>query len=155
MILYHGSNEIVIFPEIRQARFHKDFFWGFYCTKYERQARRWAARYGNKGYLNYYEYTPNDELLYKNFPEMTEEWLDFVIDCRRGKPHRYDIVEGPMADDTIYNYLQDYMDGRISRAAFWELAKFKYPTHQLSFHTVSALNTLKFIGSEAVDGSKK
>ena len=136
MILYHGSNEIVIFPEIRQARFHKDFFWGFYCT-------------------NYYEYTPNDELLYKNFPEMTEEWLDFVIDCRRGKPHRYDIVEGPMADDTIYNYLQDYMDGRISRAAFWELAKFKYPTHQLSFHTVSALNTLKFIGSEAVDGSKK
>lgn len=105
--------------------------------------------------MNYYEYTPNDELLYKNFPEMTEEWLDFVIDCRRGKPHRYDIVEGPMADDTIYNYLQDYMDGRISRAAFWELAKFKYPTHQLSFHTVSALNTLKFIGSEAVDGSKK
>lgn len=38
-------------------------------------------------------------------------------------------VDGPMADDTIYNYVQNYMDGKISRAAFWELAKFKYPTH--------------------------
>ena len=34
------------------------------------------------------------------------------------------------------------MDGKISRAAFWELAKFKYPTHQISFHTISALDTL-------------
>ena len=73
----------------------------------------------------------------------------------RGKSHTYDIVEGPMADDTIYNYVQNYMDGKISRAAFWELAKFKYPTHQISFHTISALDTLKYIGSEVVYGNKK
>ena len=30
-----------------------------------------------------------------------------------------------MADDTIYNYLQNYLDGKISRVAFWELVKFK------------------------------
>lgn len=34
-------------------------------------------------------------------------------------------------------------------------AKFKCPTHQISFHTVSALDTLKFIGSEVVYGNKK
>ena len=28
-----------------------------------------------------------------------------------------------MADDTIYNYVQNYMDGKISREAFWELGK--------------------------------
>ena len=66
-----------------------------------------------------------------------------------------DIVEGPMADDTIYNYIQNFIDGKISRAAFWELAKFKYPTHQISFHTISALDTLKFLGSEEVYGNKK
>ena len=65
------------------------------------------------------------------------------------------IVEGPMADDTIYNYIQNYLDGKISRAAFWELAKFKYPTHQISFHTISALDTLTFVGSEAVYENKK
>lgn len=78
---------------------------------------------------------------------MTEEWLDFIIACRNGQSHSYDIVEGPMADDTIYNYLQNYLDGKISRVAFWELVKFKYPTHQISFHTIQALDTLKFVGS--------
>lgn len=86
---------------------------------------------------------------------MTEGWLDFIISCRQGKSHTYDIAEGPMADDTIYNDIQNYMDGKISRAAFWELAKFRYPTHQISFHTISALDTLTFIGSEVVYGNKK
>ena len=86
---------------------------------------------------------------------MTEEWLDFIVACRRGNPHAYDIVEGPMADDTIYNYIQNYMDGKISRAAFWELARFKYPTHQISFHSVQALDTLDFVGSEVVYGKQK
>ena len=31
MILYHGSKEIVEFPEIRIARYNKDFYFGFYC----------------------------------------------------------------------------------------------------------------------------
>lgn len=29
MILYHGSYGTVEFPEIRKARFHKDFYFGF------------------------------------------------------------------------------------------------------------------------------
>lgn len=76
---------------------------------------------------------------------MTEEWLDFIVACRTGKAHDYDIVEGPMADDTIYNYVQGFIDGKFSRAAFWELAKFKCPTHQISFHTARALTTLRFL----------
>ncbi len=31
--LYHGSGQIVEFPEIRKTRYTKDFSWGFYCTK--------------------------------------------------------------------------------------------------------------------------
>ena len=155
MILYHGSKEIVEYPEIRRARFNKDFYFGFYCTNIEKQAERWATRYGEKGYINKYEYTANTELKILKFEKMTEEWLDFIIACRNGQSHSYDIVEGPMADDTIYNYLQNYLDGKISRDAFWELVKFKYPTHQISFHTIQALDTLKFVGSEVVYGSEK
>lgn len=155
MILYHGSKEVVEYPEIRTALYHKDFHWGFYCTRLPEQAKRWATRYGKAGYLNCYQYIPNDHLNCLFFEKMTEEWLDFIVDCRSGKPHEYDIVEGPMADDTIYNYIQNYIDGKISRSAFWELAKFKYPTHQISFHTISALDTLKFVESEVVYGDKK
>lgn len=50
---------------------------------------------------------------------MTEEWLDFIADCRSGKDHEYDIVIGAMADDQIYNFVSDYIDGVITREQFW------------------------------------
>ena len=144
MILYHGSREVVKTPEIRILRYSKDFYFGFYCTLMREQAKRWAVRFSGKGIVNEYEYVQGISLKISNFPEMTEEWLDFIIDCRRGKSHDYDIVECPMANDTIFNYIQDFIDGKISRSAFWELAKFKKPTHQISFHTARALETLTF-----------
>ena len=52
---------------------------------------------------------------------MTVECVDFVADFRRGIEHDYDIVEGPMADDQIWNFVEGFIDGRISRSAFWEL----------------------------------
>jgi hypothetical protein len=108
------------------------------------QADRWATRFGD-GIVNIYEYTEDSALKNLVFPKMTEEWLDFIAACRNGTPHDYDIVEGPMADDTIYNFVQGFLDGKYSREMFWSLAKFKNPTHQISFHTVDALKTLKFI----------
>lgn len=143
-IIYHGSSQIVEMPEIRVTKYNKDFYFGFYCTVMEKQAKRWATRFGEAGYISVFEYTPNPELKTLTFEKMTEEWLDFIVSCRTGTGHDYDIVEGPMADDTIYNYVQGFIDGKYSRAAFWELAKFKYPTHQISFHTARALTTLKF-----------
>lgn len=144
-IVYHGGKEIIRFPEIRTAKYNKDFYFGFYCTRFEEQAKRWATRYGQNGVVNKYSYTLSEKLRYLIFPEMTEEWLDFIVSCRSGNSHDYDIVEGPMADDTIFNYVQGFIDGEISRAAFWELAKFKRPTHQISFHTARALATLDFL----------
>ena len=145
IILYHGSKEIVEFPEIRIQKYNKDFYFGFYCTLFPEQAIRWATRYDGKGYLNEYQYVPDSSLNVKTFSEMSEEWLDFIVACRMGNAHDYDIVEGPMADDTIFNYVQNFLDGKISREAFWSLAKFKKPTHQISFHTAKALTTLHFL----------
>lgn len=145
IILYHGSKEIVEFPEIRTARYHKDFYFGFYCTVYKEQAVRWAVRYTGIGKISEFEYIPNEKLRILHFEEMTEEWLDFIVACRRGQSHDYDVVEGPMADDTIFNYIQNFIDGKITRAAFWELARFKRPTHQISFHTARALAALRFV----------
>ena len=81
---------------------------------------------------------------------MTEEWLDFIISCRHGQPHTYDIVIGAMADDQIYNYISDYIDGIITREQFWVLAKFKYPTHQINFCSPAALKCLEYVSSEEV-----
>ena len=146
--LYHGSRMNVNHPEIRQSRFHQDFSTGFYCTELKGQAIRWATRYPGIGYVNEYAYTENPALSVKHFATMTEEWLDFIVACRTGISHEYDIVEGPMADDTIFSYVQDFLDGKISREAFWVLAKFKKPTHQICFHTARALQTLSYVSHE-------
>ena len=49
--------------------------------------------------INEYVYVPDDTLKILKFSEMSEEWLDFIVSCRLGNPHDYDIVEGPMASD--------------------------------------------------------
>ena len=151
MIVYHGSKMIVESPEIRIAKYNKDFYFGFYCTLFPEQAIRWATRFNGTGYLNEYLYTPNEHLNVKIFPEMTEEWLDFIVSCRLGHSHNYDIVEGPMADDTIWNFVNDYLANNISKAVFWEYAKFKHPTHQISFHSIRALGCLQYERSEIVN----
>ena len=101
MKLYYGSNVAVKVSEIRSVGFYKDFGYGFYCMAFEKQARRRALIKHPEHIVSIYDYTPDEELKVLSFPSMTEAWLDFVVDCRRGLPHGYDIVEGPMADDTI------------------------------------------------------
>lgn len=148
MMIYHGSNVEVSSPRILVNGFYKDFGFGFYCTNIEKQAKRWALTKRGKSVVNLYEYTPNENLNKLIFETMTEEWLDFVANCRIGVEHQYDIVEGPMADDQVWDFVEDFISGRISRAAFWELVKFKYPTHQIVFCTQKALETLHYKGSE-------
>jgi hypothetical protein len=114
IIVYHGSLQEVQFPEIKIGKYNKDFYFGFYVTLFEDQAKRWATRLNGKGIVSAYQYTPNHDLKILKFPTMTEEWLDFTDDA-------------------------------ISREAFWALAKFKKPTHQMSFHTARALTTLSFL----------
>ena len=110
MELYHASKEIVKYPEIRKAKYTKDFSWGFYCTNNIQQAIRWANRGAGDPVINYYEYEPNDSLKILKFPEMSDEWLDFIAQCR---------------------------------------------SHQISFHTLSALDCLTYKKSEVVYDRKR
>ena len=148
-IIYHGSYCEVKNPELKSGKYSKDFGTGFYCTILEEQAIKWAQKYETP-IVNKYEYEENQSLKIKEFTLMTEEWLDFIINCRSGKKHNYDIVIGAMVDDQIYNYITDLMSGAITRSAFWELAKFRHPTHQIAFCTTKALQCIKFIGTDKI-----
>ena len=149
MTVYHGGYMPVEQPQIRIGRNTKDFGMGFYCTVIKEQAQRWARRYDTK-IVSIYEVRLNSDLKIKEFKSMTDEWLDFIIACRSGKAHDYDIVIGAMANDQIYNYISDYIDGAITREQFWVLAKFKYPTHQINFCTRESLRCLSYRGFEEV-----
>ena len=133
MKLYNGSAFKIENPKILTSGFYKDFGYGFYCTNIEKQAKRWAATRGKQHIVNVYSYVEDENLKILKFDNMTEEWLDFVIDCRKGIEH-----------DTIWDYIEDFIDGKITREAFWVLVKFKYPTHQIVFATDRALKTIHF-----------
>lgn len=131
-IIYHGSCYQVKEPNIIKGKYAKDFGNGFYCTILREQAEKWARKY-DTSFINVYESHDNPSLKIKEFTIMTEEWLDFIINCHNGKEHQYDIVVGAMAEDQVYNYVNDLINGIITREVFWELAKFKHPTHQIAF----------------------
>ena len=149
MTVYHGGYQPVKEPEIRIGRNTKHFGNGFYCTIIKEQAQRWGKRYDTK-IVSIYDVCLNPKLNILEFEEMSEKWLDFIVACRSGKMHDYDIVIGAMADDQIYNFISDYMDGVITREQFWVLAKFKYPTHQIAFCSEEALKCLEYRNFEEV-----
>ena len=148
-VIYHGSYGKIENPRMLEGKYTKDFGTGFYCTILKEQAEKWAKKYDTP-IINEYEYDENPNLRIKNFTVMTEEWIDFIINSRNGETHDYDIVIGAMADDQVYNYITDLIQGQITREAFWELAKFRHPTHQIAFCTDEALKCLKFIGVREV-----
>ena len=149
MKIFHGGYCPVKNPKIMKGNFPKDFGTGFYCTELEEQALRWAQRY-DTAVISVFDYSPDENHKLLIFKEMTEEWLDFIVECRSGKPHKFDVVIGAMANDQIYNYISDFINHIITREQFWVLAKFKYPTHQICFCTKKALDCLKFINSKKI-----
>jgi hypothetical protein len=153
MILYHGGYCSIETPQIIQGKYAKDSGPGFYCAQLKEQAARWSRRFKTPVIISIYNFKQNDDLKIIEFADMSEAWLDFIVACRSGERHDYDIVKGAMANDQIFSYIADYISGILTREQFWVLAKFKRPTNQISFHTEEALQCLSFQSREEVKKS--
>ena len=150
MILYHGTN--TDFQQIRldMSRVGKDFGYGFYLTTDKqvatRQAERKLIQYGTgtKVVQCYYlDEKKLDELKVLRFDAYTEEWADFILLNRQNKErrslHDYDVVIGPIADDTVGFPIRRYTEGIITKAQFLEEIKYHQVTLQYFFGTERAL----------------
>ena len=155
MKLYHGSTVTVKNPSLRPGRANTDFGKGFYTTVDFEQAARWARirreRAGEgSAFVSVYEV--DDQLLSR--PDMhimtyngaTIEWLDFVVANRRYAPlHDFDIVLGPVANDNLYATIGLYENGELSAEAAIVQLKTHVLFNQVSFHSPSAIQNVKFI----------
>lgn len=150
MIILHANGKKVEFPALRLSKHRKDFYWGLYCTNDYEQAKRWAIHQKPSPTINYYTYIKDPSIKIIKFEDMTYEWLDFIANCRAGGRHDYDIVEGPIASDRVRDFVELYLNDKISKKAFLEIAKLPYKTHQMSFHTTKALHCLRFEKSEVL-----
>lgn len=120
MLLYHGNGLIIEKPDILAHGAYRDFGYGFYCTKAEIPAKRQALTKKHGHVVNQYEFVSEDGLKVCRFTEMSEEWLSFLSACRRGKSHNFDIVEGPMVDDSIWDFVECYMSKMFTKEIFHE-----------------------------------
>lgn len=157
--VYHGSIDEVVNPEIRQPNRSLDYGSGFYTTTSYEQAKRWVERRMKDkgvaiGYVNIYEL---DEKLVKNmkslfFEKPTEEWVSFVMKNRteRNFIHDYDVVYGPVADDSVYTQFALYEGGIISLPTLIHELKTYKLVDQYLFHTEKSLLAIKFVESEII-----
>lgn len=152
--IYHGSIEVVEKPEIRHPNRSLDYGSGFYTTTSLAQAkklveRRMKDKGVSVGYVNVYEL---DDTVMQNlklllFEKPTEEWVNFVMKNRteRGFTHDYDIVYGPVADDSVYTQFTLYEGGIISMPTLIQELKTYKLVDQYLFHTEASLSAIKFI----------
>lgn len=155
MKLYHGSNIEIKSIDFSKCKPYKDFGQGFYLTEIEQQAsqmaRRTASIYGGDAVVTPFEFDEtalgDTTLSIKRFEEPNEEWALFVMGNRsreRQHPiHEYDIVIGPVADDTIATLFRNFDDGIIDLPMLVNGLKYKKISSQYFFHTPSAVAYLK------------
>ena len=144
MKLYHASTICIETPDVLHSRDKLDFGRGFYLTSLREQAT----------FIN--EYELDDEtpgFTTKTFESYDEEWLDYVTLCRKGDQDvpKYDAVSGGVANDNVFNTVDLYFAGLISKEEALGRLKYEKPNHQMCILNEEMLNRhLHFIKAERV-----
>lgn len=156
MMLYHGSYVEIPNPDLSYSRSHVDFWRGFYTTPIHEQAVKWCAKFkrrGRRGIVSRYMFDEDAErkLRVLRFDSYSEEWLTFILNCRRGNDALvYDIVAGGVANDKVFNTVELFFDGLIDKGEAIKRLRYEKPNMQICFRTNRALAELRFEGSERI-----
>lgn len=156
MKLYHGSNILIDKIDLSKSKPNKDFGRGFYLSDNEEQALEMAKfktlTLGGEPLISIFEFDENiitnNTLKVKVFLDYSEEWADFVFANREGLDNveEYDIVYGPIANDTVGLQIRKLKSGNIDKVEFLNRLKYmKGITFQYYFGTENAIKTLKKI----------
>lgn len=167
MKLFHGSNMEIDRVDLSKCLPNKDFGCGFYTTLLEEQAWRMAQRRtriaGGIPTVTVFEVpddlVKNKELNCRVFKdEPTIEWAVFIRNNRDRKfsDHdslecnldcKYDVVVGPVADDTVGLLIRQFSRGTIDVEYLKKEFDFGKLTNQYTFHTEKSLKYLKKVGA--------
>ena len=156
MILYHGSYLEIAKPDLFHSRSNGDFGRGFYVTPLHEQAAKWCGKFkrrGKDGIISRYAFDESREAELKTlkFDSYSEDWLDFILNCRSGKDASdYDLVAGGVANDKVFNTVELFLDGLIDKTEAISRLRYDKPNLQICFRTKKALKLLRFEGSEMV-----
>jgi len=155
MIVYHGSYREISKPDILHSRVNVDFGCGFYTTPILQQAQKWCKKHKakkNSAVVSIYYFDENALEIFKvlKFDSYSEEWLDFILRCRRGEDtSNYDIIKGGVANDKVFNTVELFFEGLIDKGEAIKRLRFERPNFQIAFRSQEVLDGyLHFEGSE-------
>lgn len=156
MLVYHSSDQCFEAPDILHSRNALDFGKGFYVTRLKEQAEKYASRFhraGKEAFMHIFECTLDPNLKIKVFTSYDEDWLEFVCRCRKGEDvyREYDIIEGGVANDKVFQTVDLYMAGIYSKEQALQNLVYEMPNNQLCFITQRAIDIcLKFLEHKKV-----
>lgn len=152
-LLYHGSNMKVDKPMLLKGQRALDFGAGFYLTSSYEQAMKWAKtvtrRRGNgQAIVNIYDLDEQRlaTLYVLRFNTADGDWLDYVVKNRRGQAvvGDYDVVIGPVANDSTLPVIDDYMSGNYTKEEAVRRLLPQNLTDQYAFKSTEALAALTY-----------
>ena len=159
MTVFHGTNIVIERPIIINRFKTLDFGEGFYTTENENQARDFAVKVCIRRspslcpIVNCYEFNGNlDKYSVLKFDTPNENWLDFVIERRKGIPSskKYDLIIGPVANDDVFGTIILYESGQLDKESAIKRFKVKKLYNQVVFCNEFVLSSLTFIKSYRV-----
>lgn len=142
MKVYHGSTQIVKYPLAGVGRENLDFGKGFYVTDLYAQAERWgsvmALRHpGSVPIVSIYELDvekiSSSGYKWLRFDGYNNDWLDFIVSSRLGQQSwlEYDIVEGGIANDRVFDTIENFMENQITKEVALGRLRYEQPNNQL------------------------
>ena len=129
--VYHISSAEVKKPSVDVNGENLGFGKGFYLTNSKIEAESLAGKMGDNAVISVYEFnyfkTKNVGYRFNEFETYNKEWLNFVVDCRKGKDIAadYDIVIAGGIYDEIADIVNDYEKNNITADEAVEQLRYK------------------------------
>ncbi len=150
--LFHAGYEEIKEPDAHYGRKNADFGQGFYTTDDIDFASSWGRdREGADIIINRYEL--DDSALKVKRLKRDQEWFEYIFANRRVRPDiygEYDLIVGPIANDTIYETMGIVTSGFLSDEEAMKLLMVGPCYTQTVLKTRKAVEHLRFISSEVL-----
>lgn len=149
MKLFHTGYQIIKEPDLSIGRRNTDFGQGFYLSDNEEFSKRWAReRKGMTTYLNQYELC-TDGLSIKTFTRDVE-WFEYIYANRTNRADTladYDVIIGPIANDTLYETWGIITGGMLEKEEALRLLLIGGVYEQTVIKTEKAAAALRFVSA--------
>lgn len=174
-ILYHGSKDIIDNPQLGKGKVHNDYGPGFYCTENIELAKEWAVLENRDGFCNKYFFDERKlKILDLDSSEFTVlHWITILLKNRKFEllsplakeaykyltenfyieENNYDVIKGYRADDSYFDFANDFVNGVISVRQLSIALKLGNLGQQYVLKSKEAFERIEFSACELAESS--